>query len=127
MADYTESRINLAKTGISATNSWVSTDMEVGSHVKKFHIEHMDLNVTSIAGGASSFSWYLSIDAAGEFAVTPVKVGETWSDGKGTGKVYSAAIARSRSSGDRGDAIYLQIKLNAGTATVAAYIEGVRI
>ncbi len=126
MSDYTESRINLNSIGVSATSSWVTTDMGVPSTARKVHLENVDLRFTSIVT-ATSFDWYISADEAGEYNLTPVQTAAVWATGKGTGKLYAAAVVRSRSPCFRGEGIYLHIKLDAGTATVDAFIEGARI
>lgn len=128
MSDYTESRIDLQAVPASVNTAWTTFDFGVPANVKKFHIEFMDLQITNISGASvHNFDWYLSVDADGEHAITPVKTLQEWSDGKGAAKHYSAAISRSRSSGSRGVGLYLHIKLDHGSATIAPFVEGARI
>ena len=110
---YSENRFSY-NANVSATNSWVSTNLS-RSH-NKIHIENLDMYVSSISG-AANVTWYLSIDAAGNYPINTPQENKVWKDTKVSGrKALCEAVARTICKCDRGSGLYLHTKLDAGTA-----------
>jgi len=128
MANYSEARFTLARTSRSATDSFSSHDLQRVD--KDIHIENLDFRFSATANGATSISWYLSLDANGEYAITPVNTAQAIQTGKsGSVKVASAAVARSVGNDVRANTLYLQIKIeqSSGTATFDVFCTGVSL
>ena len=127
MRNYAEARFTYAKTGRSGTDAFTTHDL---SRVDTdLHIENLDFRF-SATSGATSFSYYLSIDQAGEYAVTPVATAQAIQSGKsGSVKVASVAIARSIGNDVRADSLFLQFKIeqSSGTATFDVFCTGIRL
>lgn len=127
MTNYAEARFTYARLSRSATDAWTTHDLQRSD--KDIHIENLDFRFSAVSG-ATSFEWYLSLDAAGEYAVTPLTVTQSIDTGKsGSVKIASVAVARSLGADKRTNDLYLQIKIKqaAGTATFDVFCTGVRL
>ena len=84
------------------------------------------LALTSISG-ATSISWYLAEDAAGDVPLTP-RVSSTIQTGKTTatsgGVAETLDVSRLRSSAGTIGRLYVVAKTDSGTATAVAYLTG---
>ena len=127
MANYAEARFTYSLTGRSGTDAWTTHDL--GRTDPDIHVENLDFRF-SATSGATSFSWYLSLDQSGEYAITPVNTAQAIESGKsGSVKVASVAIARSIGNDVRTNSLYLQFKIEqgGGTATFDVFCTGVRL
>lgn len=127
MANYAEARFTYVALAQAGTDAWTSHDL--GRTDNDIHIENLDFRF-SATSGANSFEWYLSLDAAGEYAITPIENNQSIDSGKsGSVKVASVAIARSLGADKRTNNLYLQLKIKqaSGTATFDVFCTGVRL
>ena len=127
MPNYAEARFTYAATNRSGTDAWTTHDLSrEDNHI---HVENVDFRF-SATSGATSFSWYLSLDSAGEYAVSPVNTEKSIDSGKsGSVKVATAAVARSLGNDRRNNGLYLQFKIeqSSGTATFDVFCTGIRL
>jgi hypothetical protein len=127
MANYAEARFTYSRTARSGTDAWTTHDLN--REDSSIHIENLDFRFSAVSA-ATSFAWYLSLDSAGEYAVTPVNTATSITAGKhGTTKVASVAVARSLGSDSRTESLYLQFKIeqSSATATFDVFCTGVRL
>jgi hypothetical protein len=127
MSNYSEARFTYAATSRSGTDAWTTHDLSRTDN--DIHVENVDFRF-SATSGATSFAWYLSLDANGEYAVTPVNTAASITSGKsGSVKVATAAVARSLGNDSRNNGLYLQFKIEqgSGTATFDVFCTGVRL
>lgn len=87
--------------------------------LRQIYLGLIQLSLTSIAGGATTVTWFLSSDADGDKPLTPA-VTSTIITGQTTGT--SGGVSDTVDEGVLTDeaAIYVWAKLDAGTATAAA-------
>jgi len=120
-ASCTSSCVTLALTSSgSETNA--------SAFLSSCRLDKLRFGFDTVAGGAASFSWYLSEDSDGKRPLTAITAGVTPPTGKpGAGWWQHAAdlaenrYSRSALYGVLGT-IYLQVKLDAGTANLGAYL-----
>lgn len=122
-----------AKTStLAADNTWKSVqfaDFTLGDKPEYATFGQVHIKFTSIVT-AVSFSWYLSSDEAGAAPITAVQTGAVWSAHKDSSNWFSGALdaeaqfvpAGSGAFGLNEPAVWLHVKLNAGTATVQAHM-----
>ena len=85
------------------------------------------LALTSISG-ATSISWYLAEDAAGDVPLTPrvsstIQTGKTTATSGGVAETLDVSRLRSSAAGTIGR-LYVVAKTDSGTATAVAYLTG---
>jgi hypothetical protein len=122
-----------AKTStLAADNTWKSvqyTDFTLGERPQHATFGQVHIKFTSIVT-AADFSWYLSSDQAGGAPITAVQTGKVWSAHKDGSNWFAGAIdaeapfvaAGSGAFGANEPAVWLHVKLDAGTATVQSFL-----
>lgn len=92
----------------------------------QMYLSLITLRLTTIAGGATEVTWFLSADANGDAPITPEKVSaivDHDADGIGavseTLEVYWPLTMGDGSGGGGGNDIYVVAKLDAGTVATA--------
>lgn len=98
-----------------------STGFPAVAHLGKFCVR-----LTSIAGGATEITWYLSADSAGDVPITPshtatITTGQT--AGKGGICVLLDAASAIPDDYYTEDTVYCVLDLDAGTATGVPWLE----
>jgi hypothetical protein len=118
-------------TEAAASNAWAEyqfTDFEVGTKPSYTKVGQITIVFSNIVT-AASFDWYLSVDEAGGYPITGVVEAAAWQTLADGSTQYTAAVdcetAHAHIAGEETTSrihrtLYLQLKLNAGTANVIA-------
>jgi hypothetical protein len=126
MSAYTEKRWVWSGSGSSIGTSFTAVDLSHPDDILEYYLEQIVMEFSSIVTMAT-FDWYLATDSGGTHPITPLTSGAAVSDMMGSTKGYSKIVATGRKADSRGNGLYLIIKGDAGTFTVNAYIEGMRL
>ena len=102
---------------IALTNAYTRTAVAVPS---KADLSLVSVEMTSISG-AASVTWYLSRDSAGDQPITPLWTDTILDAGSGSG---AGSVVRDMAGAlnHAGGSLYVNAKLDAGTATGVARV-----
>lgn len=121
---YSYGSANIANTFTSVPISSSGDDVFADTIPERCWLDKLQVRVTSIAGGMSSYSWYLSHDSAGSWPITDVTAGGNITPGvqaTDRGNVFNLerAAYRRQENGVAGT-IYFQGQTDVGTCTISA-------
>lgn len=125
MANYEEARFATKKLARSMTDAWTTHGFT--RPAAQLHLEVLNFRFTAVSG-ATSFSWYISYDADGEYCATDIVTGQAINAAK-TGSIAAANVATSIGGGNDSRSqtdLYLHVKIEqaSGTATFDVFLAG---